>query len=322
MFSIIIPLYNKAPYIAKAIQSVAAQTYQEFELIVIDDGSTDESLEKLRVLSSELGEKNPEFVAKLKIIEQQNSGVSTTRNQGVAMAKYNYIAFLDADDWWEPNYLSEMKLLIEKYPQAGIYGSSYYKVKNNRQIQANIGVDKEFYDGIINYFEVYRKTFYMPLWTGATIVRKNIFVEENGFKTNLILGEDFDLWVRIALKYPVAFVNKYLAFYNQDVLNEHKAVVKQKIYEPDSIYIFNLDYLYEEEKKNSDLKLLLDLLRVYTFERYRLQNAYIDLVNTEIAKVDFSKQKKWYWVLYHFPVWSIKLFYIIRTILKKISTIK
>ncbi len=98
MFTIIVPLYNKAPYIAGAIQSVARQTYQEFELIVIDDGSTDESLEKLQVLSSELGEKNPEFVAKLKIFENQNSGVSTTRNQGAAMAKYNYIAFLDGED--------------------------------------------------------------------------------------------------------------------------------------------------------------------------------------------------------------------------------
>ena len=99
MFSIIIPLYNKAPYIAKAIQSVAAQTYKEFELIVIDDGSTDESLEKLRVLSTELGEKNPEFIAKLKIVEQQNQGVSNTRNNAVKLAKYDYIAFLDADDW-------------------------------------------------------------------------------------------------------------------------------------------------------------------------------------------------------------------------------
>jgi glycosyltransferase involved in cell wall biosynthesis len=125
MFSIIIPLYNKALYIAKAIQSVAAQTYQEFELIVIDDGSKDESLEKLRVTSYELRENNPDFFAKIIIIEQQNQGVSITRNNGVKLAKYDYIAFLDADDWWEPTFFEEMKALIEEFPEGGIYGSSY-----------------------------------------------------------------------------------------------------------------------------------------------------------------------------------------------------
>jgi len=126
------------------------------------------------------------------------------------------------------------------------------------------------------------------------------------------------LWIRVALKYPVAFLNKPLAYYDQDVSVTDKAVVKDRIYTPETIYIFNLDYLEEEEHSNRDLKQLLDLLRVYTLERYRLQGAYPDLVQKEIAKVDFSRQKKWYWFLYHLPVQVVKFLYAVMKILIRI----
>lgn len=314
MLSIIIPLYNKAPYIRKCLESVFAQTFTNFEIIVVDDGSTDHSLENLRatIYDLQLSEE------KIKIITQQNQGVSTARNNGVKLAKYDYITFLDADDWWEPTYLEEMKAFIIRHPEAGIYGCSYFKVQNSQLIPASIGVGDDFQEGIINYCRVYSKTFYMPLTSITTVVRKSVFIEENGFKTNLILGEDFDLWIRIALKYPVAFLNKRLAYYNQDVSTEYRAVVKQRIYSPDSIYIFNLDYLSDAENRNADLKYLLDLLRVYTLERYRLQGAYKDLVRKEIVKVDFRSQKKWFWILYHFPVWTIKLYYLMGKNVKKV----
>jgi glycosyltransferase involved in cell wall biosynthesis len=315
MFSIVIPLYNKAAYIEKAIRSVLNQTFQEFELIVVDDGSTDESFAQLSVISYQLSVEDPEGFSKVKIVQQLNQGVSTTRNNGVKLANYDYIAFLDADDWWEPTYLEEMKGLIEAYPEAGIYGSSYYKVKDGQNIVANIGVELGFTKGLINYCQVYARTFYMPLWTGATIIKKTVFESEHGFKPEFILGEDFDLWIRVALKYPVAFLNTPLAYYDQDVAVADKAVVKDRIYTPESIYIFNLDYLWEEEQRNKDLKQLLDLLRVYTFERYRLQRAYPGLVRKEIAKVNFSQQKKWYWFLYHLPVPLVQFLYAVRKIL-------
>ena len=201
MFSVIIPLYNKASYIEKAIRSVAAQTCRDFELIVIDDGSKDGGFEIAKKLLAALTPPLGGWGATC----QKNQGVSVTRNNGVKLAKYDYIAFLDADDWWATTYLEEMKNLIVQYPEAGIYGSSYYKVKNGKHIQANIGVGEGFQQGLINYFQVYAKTLWMPLWTGATVIKKNIFHENNGFKPTLKLGEDFDLWVRVALKYPVAF---------------------------------------------------------------------------------------------------------------------
>lgn len=321
MFSVIIPLYNKGTYVEKAIRSVIAQTFQDFELIVVDDGSTDDSLHNAQSIIQNLELQDPDQSKKIQLIQQKNQGVSTARNNGVKLAKYDYIAFLDADDWWEPDYLSEMKALIDAYPEAGIYGSSYYKVKNGRNIPANIGVKPGFKSGLINYFQVYAATFYMPLTSITSIIKKNIYIDLKGFKEELKLGEDFDLWARIALKYSVAFLNKPLAYYNQDVEVAHKAVVGQRIYKPEEIYIFHLDDLAEEEKVNPDLKQLLDLLRVYTLERYRLQHAYPDLVKKEINKVNFAHQRQWFWFVYHCPVILLRMYYcckhILRTILKR-----
>jgi glycosyltransferase involved in cell wall biosynthesis len=309
MFSVIIPLYNKALYIEKAIQSVLAQTFHEFELIVIDDGSTDESFAQLSVISQQLSVEEPNLFRKIKIVQQENRGVSTTRNNGVKLAQYEYIAFLDADDWWEPTYLEEMKGLIEEYPEAEIYGCNYYKVQNGRNIPAQIGVEPDFERGLINYCRVYFKTMYMPLWTGATILKKIVFESENGFKPTLTLGEDFDLWIRVALKYPVAFLNRYLAFYNQDVEVANRGVIFDKLYKPETHFIFNLDYLSEEEKQNRDLKNLLDLLRVYTLERYRLQGQYKVEYMREIQKVDFGRQPMKIKLFYYSPLPILKMWH-------------
>ena len=318
LFSIIIPLYNKAPYIERAIQSVLSQTFQKFELIVVDDGSTDDPFAQLSVISQQLSVDVPEIYKKIRVFQQQNQGVSTARNNGVKLAKYDYIAFLDADDSWETTYLEEMKGLIATYPNAGIYGSSYFIVKNGKKRIAPIGVEKNFDRGLINYCQVYSKTLCMPLWTGATIIRKSIFDLENGFNPRLKLGEDFDLWIRVAIKHSVAFLNKPLANYNQDVEEVFRGVVQNKIYIPETHFIFNLDYLSEYELTNSDLKELLDLLRVYTLERYRLKQAYTTLVKKEIDKVDFSQQRLMVKLLYFLPVPLLLVWYYLKNYIRRI----
>ena len=118
MFSVIIPLFNKASYLEKAIRSVWSQTYRDFELIIVDDGSTDASLSVVESLCSELSKND--LKTKFYIVSQKNSGVSTARNNGVKSAQYPYICFLDADDWWEPTFLEEMSHLICEFPQSGI----------------------------------------------------------------------------------------------------------------------------------------------------------------------------------------------------------
>lgn len=303
MFSVIIPLYNKASYIEKAIRSVAAQTCRDFELIVIDDGSKDGGFEIAKKLLAALTPPLGGWGATC----QSNQGVSVTRNNGVKLAKYDYIAFLDADDWWAATYLEEMKNLIGQYPEAGIYASSYYKVKNGKHIQANIGVSDGFQQGLINYFQVYAKTLWMPLWTGATVIKKNIFHENNGFKPTLKLGEDFDLWVRVALKYPVAFLNKPLAYYNQDVEQANRAI-GTKLHKPQEHMLFALKELYETEKPDSDLKYLMDALRVYGLFPYYLNKSTRKEALEQLARVDWSKQSAAaYRQYYRTPVWLLIL---------------
>ena len=299
MFSVIIPLYNKAPYIAKAIESVLGQTYRDFEVIVIDDGSTDQSLEVAKTFENK----------SITIISQPNSGVSTARNNGVKIAKHPYICFLDADDWWHPTFLEEMKRLITDFPDAGIYGSGYYIVKNGQERIAPIGVPQGFERGIIDYCEVYAKTLCMPLTSISVVIPKHIFDEEKGFKSQLKFGEDFDLWIRITLKHKVILVNKSLAYYNQDVDVNNRGVAVHKTYSPVNHFIFNLDYLYDNEKNNHRLKILLDKLRVYILLKYRMQRAFPKEYNAEIKKVDFSVQPLGVRLQYYLPVWFLKQYY-------------
>lgn len=242
----------------KAINSVLSQTYREFELIVVNDGSTDNSLEVVRNL--QLSTFN------FQLLNQENLGVSIARNNGVKAAKYDYIAFLDADDWWESTYLEEMNQLIEEFPQAGIYGSGYFLIKNGNKRVALVGVEEDFKKGEINYWRTYSNTLCMPLWTGATIIRKTIFESEHGFKPSLKLGEDFDLWIRVVQKYPVVILNKPLSNYNQDVELVHRAI-GEKLYEPHEHMLFTD---YEALQSNPEFRFLYERLAVYGLLPYYL----------------------------------------------------
>ncbi|MDR0829364.1 MAG: glycosyltransferase [Prevotellaceae bacterium] len=315
MFSVIIPLYNKAKYIEKAINSVVNQTFKDWELIVIDDGSTDNSLE----IAKQFTIYNLQFT----ILTQENSGVSTARNNGVKAAKYDYIAFLDADDWWQPTFLEEIKNLIDDFPEGVLFASSYFKVKNGKNIPAKIGVPDGFERGYFDYMQAYINSLYMPITSITAVIKKGIFDEMGGFKPNLTLGEDFDLWLRIALKYKVVLVNKPLAFYNQDVEQQSRGVAFDKIYEPETIFIFNLDYLENEEKNNPILKQMLDNLRVYTLTRYYIHGKYTNEFKYEIAKVDMQKQPKKVRKLYKTPrQWLLlknRIFFLLKNIKNTLS---
>ncbi len=311
MFSIIIPLYNKAPYVAKALHSIYNQTYKEFEVIVVNDGSKDNSAQEVETFVKKNNIQN------LQLINQKNQGVSTARNNGVKFAKYSYICFLDADDWWEKTFLEEMKGLIKEFPQAGIYGTSYFKVKNKRNIPANIGVEEGFEKGIINYCKVYAKTLWMPLWTGAVVIPKKVYDEMGGFKPKLKLGEDFDLWVRIALKYPVAFLNKPLAYYNQDVEIQNRAVNSQKFYKPSEHMLFRD---YDEVLSNDDFRFLYEKLALYGLLPYYINKKNILEIEKIIKRIDFTKHERKYDIYYNkMPRYSVKLYF---SLLKLLSNLK
>jgi len=236
----------------------------------------------------------PEIYKKVRVIQQQNQGVSTARNNGVKLAKYDYIAFLDADDSWEPTYMEEMNGLIAAYPNAGIYGSSYFIVKNGKKRIAPIGVEKDSDRGLINYCQVYSKTLCMPLWTGATIIRKSIFDLENGFNPRLKLGEDFDLWIRVAIKHPVAFLNKPLANYQQDVDLANRAI-GEKLYKPQEHMLFTD---YGELINNPDFVYLYERLTLYGLLPYYLKGKNKKEVKAILEQIHWGQHELKYRLYY------------------------
>ena len=318
-FSVIIPLYNKAAYVEKTIASVLAQTFTDYELIIVDDGSTDGGGGiAARILKEAYPQRLPEGEGscipageapipfplgegrgEAFLLRQPNAGVSTARNNGVAASHGDFLCFLDADDWWEPTFLEEMDNLIKEYPEAGIYGTNYYYVKSGRrQVRLDIPT------GYINYCKVYADAMQMPLTSISVAVPRTVFDEMGGFKSFLKLGEDFDVWIQIALMRKVAFLNEPLAYYNQDVDVKQRGI--GRLIRPESHMLWNLGYLVEEEKTNPDYKRLIDNLRVYSLMPYYLSKEYHSSAEQELAKVDWSKQPPKAYKEYQRPVWFLR----------------
>ena len=308
-FSVIIPLYNKAPYVAKTVESVLAQTHGDYELIIIDNGSTDGSNGVIVQITD----------PRIRIVRlEENVGVSNARNKGVELSTAPYITFLDADDWWEPTFLEEMAALVERHPGAGIYGTSYYIVKNGKKRVAPIGVEDGFTEGEINYCRVYAKTLCMPLTSISICMPRAVFEESGGFPANIKLGEDFLLWIRVALRHKVVLLNKPLSNYNQDVDVTYRGTHK-KVYDPDTFSTFYFDQFAAEERSNRDLKVLLDKLRVYSLMTFRRDNKYPERVMKELSKVDFSNVEPIYKFYYKTPYWMVKTYL---TIIHLLASIK
>ena len=208
-FSVIIPLYNKAAFICKTINSVLSQTHPDFEVLVVNDGSTDNSLEIVKAITDE----------RITIISQTNQGVSAARNTGIKAAKYDYIALLDGDDWWEETYLEEMSNLIQEYPAVSIYSALFalfYKGMVFPSLEMLKKNDKKTHclDGLQMGIQWRR----LPVHTSAVIVKKDILARSGLFDERITLFEDHDLFIRISVFSQWAFTEKKpLVFYNLDV---------------------------------------------------------------------------------------------------------
>ena len=238
----------------------------------------------------------------------------------MAASQGNYLCFLDADDWWESTFLEEMARLIGEIPEAGIYGVNYTIVNETKHKTrvANLGLDEDFDRGCINYCRAYAQTMYMPLWTGAVSIPRIVFEEMKGFPVGVKLGEDFLLWVHIALKYKVALLNKPLSYYNQDMEVDKRSV--GKLYKPQEHMLWNLKDLELTEDNNEDYKRLVDLLRVTGLMPYYLSKAYRTMAQMELNKVDWSKQSKNVQKLYKRPVVWLKFVYELRKIGSRVKT--
>ena len=300
-FSVVMPLYNKAPYVRKAVESVVGQTYADWELTVVDNGSTDGSGEIVASIADD----------RIRIVRlEENVGPGAARNRGVALSggtafRSPYLCFLDADDWWEPTFLAEMAGLVERHPDAGIYGTGYYIVKNGRRRVAPIGVDEGFSEGEINYCRVYARTLCMPLTSISVCMPRAVFEDAGGFPTDVRLGEDFLLWIHVALKHKAVLLNKPLSNYNQDVDVQWRGT--HHLHAPEQNMLWHLGEYEPLEATDPDYKQLVDNLRCYSLTNYLLDRRYRSAARTELAKVDWHRQPANVQRTYKMPVWILTL---------------
>lgn len=211
IFSIVIPLYNKGPYVERAISSILSQTVDNFEIIVVDDGSTDSGPQIV------LSFKDP----RIKLISQKNSGVSSARNRGIQESESDLIAFLDADDEWKPTFLETIIRLVSKYPEAGAYATAYIMYDSNGEILSPSykQIPPSPWEGLLfNYFSVAAKVDH-PLSSSGIVVPKKVFLDVGRFPVGISRGEDKDMWGRIALKYPIAFSWEVGSVYHLSAVN-------------------------------------------------------------------------------------------------------
>jgi glycosyltransferase involved in cell wall biosynthesis len=251
--SVIIPLLNKGPYIKRAIESVLRQEYQDFEIIIVDGGSIDEGPEIVKLI------RDP----RIQLIRQPTKGVAEARNFGVELSSGSSVAFLDADDEWLTGHLVAIKKLMQRFPEAGAYTTSYKICDKSGylRIPKYRAIPPPPWEGIIpNYFSS-AVLGEFPVWTSSVCIPKKVFIEVGGFPLGAWWGEDADLWGKIALKYSIAFSWVTGAIYHWDALNRvcsrpsleeepfvktgRQAVAEHRV--PDAIVFDVIEYINKKE---------------------------------------------------------------------------
>jgi glycosyltransferase involved in cell wall biosynthesis len=201
MFSVVIPLYNKELSIKNTIDSVLSQACQDFEIVVVNDGSTDASVKVVESINDN----------RIRLVHQENRGVSAARNKGIKEAKFEWIAFLDGDDIWFPTHLSEIEKMIVQYPSNKVFSTSF-EYSDNRKLFKHKR-DCNIFE-VKNYFKEALKEKLM--WTSIVVVNKSCFINTTAFNEKLNRGEDLDLWARLTSKYTLVKNNTVTAVYYVD----------------------------------------------------------------------------------------------------------
>jgi teichuronic acid biosynthesis glycosyltransferase TuaG len=202
LVSVIIPVYNCERFVADAIESVLFQTYKHFEIIVINDGSTDDSLTIIQKYNN-----------RIEIISQKNSGVSAARNAGIMKAKGEYIAFLDADDTWYPDKLEKQIEIFKKYNDVVfVSGFSDCLDENNNKREFELVCPTRYHNHPANlYYELLMSG--NPIWASSVIVRRDILMDTDLFDIQRKRSQDYDMWIRLSKKGLFYIINEKVGKY-------------------------------------------------------------------------------------------------------------
>lgn len=238
-FTVIIPVYNKEKFIENTIKSVLQQSFSDFELILVNDGSTDNSILKIENFSD----------SRITFYTKENGGASSARNFGLEKAKAKFITFLDADDYWYPDFLQEMASSIEEFPNHKIFSAAIEVESDKVVFPSQYSIKKSSEREIVDYFVASMKT--TIICTSCAVFEKSVFEKVGHFDTEIKSGQDTDMWIRMGLEFPVVFSWKILARYVYDP----NSLSRNKEYSNKN---FNFDKFNALEKTHPNLKRFID----------------------------------------------------------------
>lgn len=265
--SIAIPLFNKRSYIADSLASIAAQSFSDYEIVVVDDGSTDGSAAVVEALN----------LPSVKLIMQSNAGVSAARNRCLAESSSDFVAFLDADDIWRKDHLKHLWGLHLAHPDARLLANSYYEVSDTTA--RDLGSLDVSYRNISDFIAE-AVAGQSPVFTSASMVHRDSCLSIGGFEVGESRGEDIDLWIRMGLRFPVA-MSDYIGCLYRRV--DNSLTTSRTLTEPDIAMRRIAEILDRSEDLGSSRK--RDLKELYN--RIAIANATDCLVHgrTEAASM-------------------------------------
>jgi glycosyltransferase involved in cell wall biosynthesis len=208
LVSTIIPTYNRAALLVRALDSVAAQGYRPIEVVIIDDGSTDNTVEIVSARRQYLAARGIDVI----FHQQQNQKAPKARNVGMKLARGTLFAFLDSDDLWLPTFLETVVRLLDRHPECGMGFSGILGIDDNDVVFAErkMYLEPEPIEGVLRnpFNHIIR---YMPTQTSGVIVRRSVIEDVGDFDLELPVVEDWDLWYRIGKRYDMCYTTRALA---------------------------------------------------------------------------------------------------------------
>lgn len=224
--TVLIPTYNRKSVIHETLESVFAQTYADYKVVVVDDGSTDGTEQAIRP-----------WLDRIHYVKQENGGPGSARNFGLRHIQTEYVAFLDSDDRWEPTFLQTVMSIVRENSSLGLVTTAHVVEPNGEKWPR---IQEARLEGDL-YSRLFQRNF---VTTSATVVKRDCFGRVGLFREDLRQIEDYDMWLRIARAYPLAFVKQYLCRYRSCQESLSKNALEQKLsllevlqsnYDPDRI---------------------------------------------------------------------------------------